>query len=206
MQHPEYGVSEEIKRRGLHIPLLHISNSAALMGRQDYYDMVRQGVILYGLLPSREVDMHRLEPLQPVMSLKTHVTFLKTVPAGTPVSYGMTYVTQAPMRIATLAIGYADGLPRHLSNKGYVLLHGQRAPIVGRVCMDQVMVDVTHIPQVKEWDVATVIGRDGEDCITADDIAELSGTIGYEIVCLIAPRVPRVYIKNGEVDSVHRLI
>lgn len=199
-------VSEEIKRRGLHIPLLHISNSAALMGRQDYYDMVRQGVILYGLLPSREVDMHRLEPLQPVMSLKTHVTFLKTVPAGTPVSYGMTYVTQAPMRIATLAIGYADGLPRHLSNKGYVLLHGQRAPIVGRVCMDQVMVDVTHIPQVKEWDVATVIGRDGEDCITADDIAELSGTIGYEIVCLIAPRVPRVYIKNGEVDSVHRLI
>lgn len=201
-----FKVTEEVSRRGISIPLRHISNSAALMGRGDYYDMVRQGVILYGLMPSSEVDMKAIDPLEPVMSLKTHVTFIKTVPAGTPISYGMTYVTPKPMRIATLAIGYADGFPRGLSNKGYVLLHGQKAPVVGRVCMDQVMVDVTDIPEAREWDVATIIGREGELSVTADDIAAMTGTIGYEIVCLIAPRVPRVYIKNGQVDSVHRLI
>lgn len=199
-------VTEEVSRRGILIPLRHISNSAALMGRGDYYDMVRQGVILYGLMPSAEVDMEAISPLEPVMSLKTHVTFIKTVPAGTPISYGMTYVTPKPMRIATLAVGYADGFPRGLSNKGYVLLHGQKAPVVGRVCMDQVMVDVTDIPEAREWDVATIIGREGELAVTADDIAAMTDTIGYEIVCLIAPRVPRVYIKNGQVDSVHRLI
>lgn len=195
-----------LKERGVKIPLVHIANSAGIIAREDHYNMVREGIILYGLLPSKQVDMHRIGALQPVMRLKTHVTFVKEVPAGTPISYGSTYITPCPMRIATLSIGYADGLPRALSNKGQVLLHGRRAPILGRVCMDQIMVDVSHIPEVREWDTATVIGKDGQEEITADEIAALSGTIGYETVCLVTPRVPRIYMKNGKVDSVHHLL
>ena len=138
------------------------------------------------------------------MSLRSRVSFVKTLPAGTPVSYGCTYVTQKDSVIATVMAGYADGVPRLLSNCGEVIIRGIKAPIVGRVCMDQFMVDVTHIPGVCAGDVVTIFGTDGEVSITADEVAAKAQTIGYELICGITARVPRVYLKNGEVDSIAR--
>ena len=138
------------------------------------------------------------------MSFKTHVVFVKTVPAGTPVSYGCTYITPRETRIATLAVGYADGLPRLWSGKGRVLIDGKEAPIIGRICMDQCMVDVTDLPGVAVGDSVTLFGVDGEAVLSADTLAETIGTIGYELVCNINPRVPRVYVKDGKFDSIDR--
>lgn len=130
------------------------------------------------------------------MSLRSHIVYVKTVPAGTQVSYGGTYVTPKEERLATVPAGYGDGYPRSLSNKGYVLIRGQRAPIRGRVCMDQMMVDVTHIPEAREGDTVTLIGRDGELCITMEEMGALSGRFNYEFSCDISPRVPRVFIDD----------
>jgi alanine racemase len=140
------------------------------------------------------------------MSLKTHVSSVRRVPAGTPVSYGCTYVTSRESVIATLQVGYADGVPRILSGKGDVLVRGKRAPIAGRICMDQMMVDVTDIDGAAVGDVATIIGGDGDEFISADEVARLAGTIGYEIVCGISKRVPRVYMEDGEVTGVLKML
>ena len=136
------------------------------------------------------------------MALRSIVSMVKTIPAGTAVSYNRTFVSQHPMRIATIPIGYADGYPRLLSNKGYMLLHGKRAPIIGNICMDQLMLDISDIPETACGDVVTVVGADGGQILTFSDLAALCGTINYELMCLIGRRVPRVYLKNGVACSV----
>ena len=190
---------------GVDFPIRHLYNSAAIAELEPEFDMARQGILLYGLRPSDEVDGSGLG-VKPVMALRSHVSFVKDLPAGTPISYGCTYVTSNDSVIATVMAGYADGVPRLLSNCGEVIIRGVKAPIVGRVCMDQLMVDVTHIPGVQPGDIVTIFGTDGEVTITADEVAEKAQTIGYELVCGIAPRVPRVYLKNAEVDSIVRTL
>ena len=191
---------------GLEFPIRHLYNSAAIAELEPEYDMAREGIILYGLQPSDEVDLSRIGGIKPAMALRSHVSFVKRLPAGTPISYGCTYVTEKDSVIATVMAGYADGVPRLLSNCGEVIIRGMKAPIVGRVCMDQFMVDVTHIPGVSAGDVVTIFGTDGKASITADEVAAKAQTIGYELVCGITARVPRVYLKNGEVDSIARIL
>lgn len=179
--------------QGVKIPIHHCSNSAGIIELPEAnMDMVRAGITLYGLWPSDEVLKTQLE-LRPVMSLKSHISFIKTVEAGCSVSYGGTYVTAETSRIATIPVGYADGYARGLSNKGYVLVHGKKAPIRGRICMDQFMVDVSKIPEAKQGDVVTLLGCDGESCITMEELGELSGRFNYEFACLITDRVPRIF-------------
>ncbi|NQS75617.1 MAG: alanine racemase [Peptococcaceae bacterium] len=183
-----------LRREGLEIPLKHAANSAALMNMPEaHLDLVRAGIIVYGLYPSAEVDKGLIK-LRPAMSLKAQVAHVKDVPAGFKVSYGCTYSTKKSTVIATLPLGYADGYSRLLSSKGQALLHGRKAPVVGRVCMDQFMVDVGHIPGVRVGDEAVLIGRQGPAEITADDLAAMLGSINYEVVCLVNGRVPRVYV------------
>ena len=191
---------------GLDFPIRHLYNSAAIAELEPEFDMAREGIILYGLLPSDEVDLSPIGGVKPAMALRSHVSFVKNLPAGTAISYGCTYTTSRDAVIATVMAGYADGVPRLLSNQGEVIIRGVKAPIVGRVCMDQFMVDVTHIPGVCPGDTVTIFGTDGEVTITADEVAEKAQTIGYELVCGIAPRVPRVYLKNAEVDSIARTL
>ena len=196
--------TEALEARGVRIPLKHLDNSAGLIEMPEKFDMVREGIILYGLKPSDEVDLSLIGGVQGVMALRSHISFLKTVTEPTPVSYGCTYVAQPGTKVATVSAGYADGVSRLLSNRGQVLVRGLRCPILGRVCMDQFMIDVTHVPEVQVGDIVTIFGRDGDDEITADDVADLIGTIGYEVTCLITPRVPRVYMQDGEIVSVQR--
>lgn len=173
------------------------ANSAAVIEVPDaWYDAVRPGIILYGCYPSDQVDRSIID-LKPAMSLKANIVFLKRVPPGTSISYGRHFVTDRESLIATLPLGYADGYPRFLSGKGRVLIHGQYAPVVGNICMDQCMVDVTDIAGVKKYDEVVLMGSQGGNSILADEIAEKTGTINYEIVCRIGKRVPRVYI-NAE--------
>ncbi len=170
-----------------------LSNSAGIIELDAFFDMVRAGIVLYGIYPSKDVDKSKVL-LRPVLSLKTRVELVKTVPAGTGVSYGHTYITEKETRIATLCAGYADGVPRMLSNNGDVLIRGKRASIIGRICMDQMTVDVTDIEGVTEGDIATVIGRDGDASISVDEVAEAAHTISYEILCAMSkPRLPRIY-------------
>jgi len=183
---------EMLEARGVEPELRHTSNSAAILALPEcQLDAVRAGISIYGIYPSDEVS--RDIPLRPVMELKSHIAFIKTVGPGVPVSYGGTFVTSRTTRIATIPVGYGDGYPRLLSSKGSVLIGGKRAPILGRVCMDQFMVDVTDIP-ASEMDEVTLLGRDGDDAITAEELGELSGRFPYELVCDISPRVPRVYV------------
>lgn len=188
---------KQVEQRGISIPLHHCSNSAGIVEIPDVnLDLVRAGIILYGLWPSEEVRRDRIS-LRPVMSLKSHISFLKELGPGRSISYGGTYVTTEFRRIATVPVGYGDGYSRGLSNKGYVLIRGQRAPICGRICMDQFMVDVTDIPDVKALDEVTLLGRDGQECITMEELGGLSGRFNYEFACLITPRVPRIYVHKG---------
>ncbi len=192
---------KKLEAAGLSIPLKHCSNSAGIIRIPEAnLDAVRAGVILYGMYPSDEVEKEPV-PLKPAMEIKSHIAYIKTVEPGTQVSYGGTYTTQRPTRIATIPVGYADGYARGLSNRGSVLIHGRRAPILGRVCMDQFMVDVTEIPEAKELDEATLLGKDGEDCITMEELGDLSGRFNYEFACCISKRVPRIYIKDGQVKE-----
>jgi len=173
--------------------LRHCSNSAGILELpQANMDLVRAGITIYGIYPSDEVSRVPVT-LFPAMELKSHVVHVKTVPAGTPVSYGGTFVTQHETQIATIPVGYGDGYPRGLSGKGSVLIHGKRAPVLGRVCMDQFMVDVTGM-DVRVLDEVTLLGRDGDEEITADELGALSGRFPYELVCCVGRRVPRVYI------------
>lgn len=187
---------EELRKEGFDAPLRHIANSAAIIDMPEtHLDMVRAGIAVYGLYPSGEVDKKRVT-LSPAMSLKARVALVKEVPAGFSISYGCTYTTGRRTVIATLPLGYADGYPRLLSSRGEALLSGQRAPVVGRVCMDQLMVDVGHIPGVGIGDEAVLFGRQGEEEISADEVAAKLGTINYEVVCLVSGRVPRVFVQN----------
>ena len=179
--------------RGVKLPHVHFMNSAATCYRNSAESTLsRAGIILYGLHPDISLDIPR--GLEPVMELKAVISQVKTVDAGQCISYGRTFVTDCEMRIATVTIGYADGYSRLLSSKGEILVHGIRCRIIGRVCMDQLMIDVSHVPQAKSGDIVTLIGRDGGDMITADELASVYGTIGYEVVCGISKRVPRIYI------------
>ena len=177
----------------LHIPLKHCANSAAIMELPETeLDLVRAGIAMYGLWPSEEMDREKTL-LHPVFRLYSHIVYIKTVPAGTPVSYGGTYVTAKEQRIATIPVGYGDGYPRALSGKGEVLICGKRAPIVGRVCMDQFMVDVTDIPEAVQGDKVTLIGADGTEHITMEELGDLSGRFNYELACDLGSRIPRIY-------------
>ena len=162
-------------------------------------DCVRVGIALYGMYPSDEVDKTKVK-LTPAMELKSHIICLKEVEKGVGISYGATYVTSEKTKVATVSVGYGDGYRRSLSNKGYVLIRGQKAPILGRVCMDQFMVDVTHIKDVQRGDVVTLLGKDGDMEITAEELAGMAGeTFNYEIVCDIGKRIPRVFYRHGEI-------
>lgn len=163
-------------------------------------DMVRAGITIYGIYPSDEVEREIIK-LQPAMEIKSHITYIKEVGPDIGISYGATYVTKEPTMVATIPVGYADGYPRSLSNKGYVLIHGKKAPILGRVCMDQMMVDVTQIPEAKELDEVTLMGRDHGVCLSAEELGRLSGRFSYEFVCDISKRVPRIYVQDGKVTE-----
>ncbi len=191
---------KEIQEKlGVRIPIQHCSNSAGIVEMRDAnMDMVRAGITLYGLWPSDEVRQDIVE-LTPALSWYTHISYIKEVEPGNAVSYGGTYTVEKPMRIATIPVGYGDGYPRGLSNKGYVLINGKGAPILGRVCMDQFMVDVTQIPEAKEGALVTLIGRDGEEQITMEELGDLSGRFNYELACDIGKRIPRVYLEKGKI-------
>lgn len=199
-------MTEKLAAAGVDIPIRHLCNSAAAAGDGEKFDMVREGILLYGLAPSAETDLTNFGTPKPAMSLRTHISSLRRVPAGTPVSYGCTFVTERESVIATIQAGYADGVPRVLSKSGDVLVCGQRAPIAGRICMDQMMADVTDIEGVSVGDTVTIFGRDGDEFISAEEVAARAGTIAYEIVCAISRRVPRVYIEGGEVTGVSRML
>lgn len=189
---------EMLEMRGVHIPLKHCSNSAGIVEFPEAnMDLVRAGVILYGMWPSTEVNHERV-PLKPAMTLISHVAYVKMLKSGHAISYGGTYVTQKDTKIATIPVGYGDGYCRGLSNTGYVLIHGQKAPVIGRICMDQFMVDVSEIPEVAVGDRVTLIGKDGNLTITMEEIGEISGRFNYEFACDLGKRIPRIFYKNGE--------
>lgn len=191
--------AELLKERGVEIPMKHCSNSAGIIDLPEAnLNYVRAGITIYGMYPSEEVKKD-LVPLKPALGLKSFVTYVKEIGPGEEISYGGTYVTEHTMRVATIPVGYGDGYPRSLSNCGYVLICGKRAPILGRVCMDQFMVDVTDIPGVGVDTPVTLIGKDGNEEITMERLAELCGGFHYEMVCDIGKRVPRVYYRGGRV-------
>ena len=190
-----------LEDRGLEIPRKHVANSAGIIDFPDLkHDIARAGISIYGMYPSDDVDQNAVS-LRPALRLVSHVSFVKEVGKGTSISYGGTYITEKKMKIATIPVGYGDGYPRSLSNKGYVLIHGKKARILGRVCMDQFMVDVTEIPDVAFMDEVILIGRDQEEQIQVEDLAELSGRFNYEFVCCLSKRIPRAYLKNGKIIS-----
>ena len=192
-------MNDMLEERGLHIPVKHAANSAAIMDFDNMmFNMVRPGIILYGAYPSDEVKKENLS-LSPAMSIKTHVSYVKDVNEGDSISYGRKYTAPSKRRIATIPVGYADGFIRAYSKGGRVLIHGMYAPIVGRICMDQFMVDVTDIDDVKVNDEVVLMGRQGENEISADDIAAVLHTINYEVFCTLSKRVPRQYIQNGNI-------
>ena len=194
-----------LEERGVTLPIRHMSNSAGLMNFDGHYSMVRAGIVLYGMYPSTEVDPSRLK-LRPALQWLSRVTHVKTLPAGREISYGGTYVTTGDTVVATVPVGYADGYRRSLSGRFYVLIRGQRAPILGRICMDQMMVDVTGIPGVQSGDRVTLVGQDGEEAISMEKIAEVADSFNYEFVCGISRRVPRIYVSGGrKIHSVHYL-
>lgn len=187
----------KLENKGVYIPIKHLCNSAGLLTADDQFNMVRLGIVLYGLYPDKCVNDGSLD-LKPAMKIVSHVIHVKEVPSGSGVGYGHTYFTDRPTRIATVCIGYADGYSRTLSNKGRVIINGEYAPVIGRVCMDQLMVDVTELSEVNVGDEVTVMGADGENAVTAEEIANLTGTVNYEVVCQFQKRVTILHCKNGE--------
>lgn len=195
-----------LQARGVNVKIRHLSNSAGSMNFDRHYDMARAGIVLYGLYPSDEVDT-KLLSLQPALQWRSRITHIKTLEAGREIGYGGTFTTEKPTQVATIPVGYADGYKRTLSNGFYVLICGKKAPILGRVCMDQFMVDVTQIPEAKVGDTVTLIGRDGDETITAEAFGAAAQSFNYEVVCSISRRVPRYYLQDGKiVNSVHYLL
>lgn len=188
---------EMLENRGIQIPIKHLNNSAGIMNFDEYFDMCRMGIILYGLYPSEEVDKSLLN-IKPVMSWLTHISHIKTLEAGREVSYGGTFKTTEPRVIATIPVGYADGYPRCLSNKGRVIINGQYAPIVGRVCMDQFMVDVTDVDGAELDSIVTLLGKDGDAELSMEEVSNAAYSFNYELPCRVARRVPRTYYKDGK--------
>ena len=187
-----------LEEEGIAIKDLHLANSAGFIDLPHaHFDMVRVGIAMYGLYPSDEVNQTVVK-LKPALSLKSNVILVKELPEGQSISYGGTFVTNKTMKIATIPVGYGDGYPRALSSKGSVLIRGKKAPILGRVCMDQFMVDVTDIEGVSNDDEVVLIGRSGDERISVEDIAAIMGTINYEVVCQLGKRIPRVYLSEGK--------
>jgi alanine racemase len=200
------GFYNKLVEKGVRINLRHIANSAAIIDMpQSHFEAVRPGIILYGYYPSDEVLKGKID-LKPVMSLKTNIVHIKKLPSGEYISYGRKFQTPRESVIATLPVGYADGYTRLLFNKAKVIINGHFVPVIGRICMDQCMVDVTDIENVKVGDEVILIGEQGDLKFTADHIAELLGTINYEITCMISKRVPRVYIKGGKVVKIRNYV
>ena len=195
-----------LRIRGVEIPIRHLDNSAGLMNFPCRYEMVRSGIVTYGMYPSEEVSPALLQ-LEPALQWVSRITHLKLLEPGREISYGGTFVTTRPTRVATIPVGYADGYRRSLSGKFHVLIRGRKAPILGRVCMDQMMVDVTDIPDVALDDPVTLVGRSGNARITVEQIAAAADSFNYEFVCGISRRVPRFYISHGQtLHSVHYLL
>lgn len=191
-----------LEAEGVHIPIKHISNSAGIMEMDNQgFDMVRSGIVTYGLYPSEEVDQHTIL-LEPAMKWISRVIHVKDVKAGTGIGYGWSYIANTDCKIATVSAGYADGYPRAQSNRGRVIIHGEYAPIVGRICMDQFMVDVTHIKNVQVLDQVILVGEDGDKIISMEEVAAPAESFNYELVCNVGRRVPRVYIRDGKVIKV----
>ena len=193
-----YRFDSMLRDRGVEIPIRHLDNSAGILNFSHPCEMVRSGIITYGLYPSDEVDRSRLA-LTPALSWQCRITHLKLLEAGREISYGGTFVTTRPTMVATIPVGYADGYRRSLSGKFHVLIHGKEAPILGRVCMDQLMVDVTHIPETRLEDTVILIGKSGDAQITVEQIAAAADSFNYEMVCGISRRVPRIYVSGGQV-------
>ncbi len=190
---------KRLEQEGIVISVKHISNSAGIIDLPEAkLDMVRSGISTYGLYPSEEVNKEKL-PLEPAMEIKTHVSYVKEIDAGIGVSYGSTFITNRKTRIATIPVGYGDGYPRQLSSKGRVLIHGKSAPILGRVCMDQFMVDVTEIEDVAQGDVVTLLGKDKEEYISVEELANMSYSFNYEFICNVGKRIPRIYSHKGKI-------
>ena len=197
---------EMLQQRGVQIPIRHMNNSAGLMNFDNHYEMVRAGIVLYGMYPSDEVDPAALQ-LRPALQWLSRVTHVKTLPAGREISYGGMYVTDKETVVATVPVGYADGYRRSLSGKFHVLIRGKKAPILGRVCMDQMMVDVTEIGDVQQGDRVVLVGKSGDEEITVETIAAAADSFNYEFICGISRRVPRIYSRSGKtVHSVHYLL
>ena len=205
MQHERFmWMKGKTEDRGVRIRYFDCDNSAGIIDFPDMkHDLARAGISMYGMYPSDEVDAGAVD-LKPALTLESHVSFVKDVEPGTAISYGGTFVADRPMRVATVPVGYGDGYPRSLSNKGYVLIRGRKARILGRVCMDQFMVDVTEIPDAKFMDRVVLVGKDGGGEITVDDLARLSGRFNYEFVCCLGKRIPRVYERGGEIFEYFR--
>lgn len=196
-------ICSELQRIGIHIPVKHCANSGGIIEYPEMHlDMVRAGIIMYGMYPSDEVDKTKID-LKPAMTLKANVILVKEVEKNTSISYGRIFTTQRNSRIATIPIGYADGYTRMLSNKGKVLIHGQFAPVVGRICMDQCMVDVTDLNiDIAVGDEVVLFGPQEGNLITVDDVAQLIGMINYELVCIIGKRIPRAFIQDGKISKI----
>lgn len=195
-------LSDQLEPNGLKIPLKHAANTGGIFAYPEpetvqgpKFNMVRTGAAIYGIDPGN-LTQNNLLPTQPILTLKSQVTFLKTVPAGTPIGYGRTYVTAKRTKIATISIGYNDGYPYTLSNKGYVLIRSQKALIIGTITMDYIMVDVSHLADVKAGDEVVLIGRQGNEEITTEELARLSGLIPYVITCSLGKRIRRVYVES----------
>ena len=199
-QHEKFmWMKAEMEKRNISISYFDCDNSAGIIDFPDMkHDLARAGISTYGMYPSDEVNKSAVD-LKPALRLTSHVSFVKEVEPGTSISYGGTFVAPEKMKVATIPVGYGDGYPRSLSNKGSVLIHGKRAKILGRVCMDQFMADVTGIPETEFMDEVTLIGKDGSDEITVEELSDLSGRFNYDFVCCLGRRIPRVYRKGGRI-------
>ena len=194
-------MKEELAGRGITFSYYHCCNSAGIIDLKGAgQNLARAGISTYGMYPSEEVHKENVD-LKPALELISHVAFVKWVDEGKMISYGGTYVTKRRTKIATIPVGYGDGYPRSLSNKGYMLIHGKKAPIIGRVCMDQCMVDVTEIEDVKFGDEVVLVGRDGDEYLSVETLSRLSDRFNYEFVCLMGKRIPREYIRRGEIQE-----